>query len=164
MKGYTDIEQSKRLADILPIESADMYWLNRHIDLTETKYELFVVDRSDKHIDFFNSYAVAIDNNEIIPAWSLSALLAQMPCVELVSSNDGHYRAFWHEKYSKWHSNPVDACTELLNREHSAQLHSCRQCVFCDWHGQYCGAKDADMGKAYMMAQKKCNYYEPKAE
>lgn len=75
MKSYTDIEQSKKLAEILPIESADMYWFNRHVDLTETKYEVFVIDKSNKYIDFFKSYAVAVDNNEIIPCWSLAALL-----------------------------------------------------------------------------------------
>lgn len=116
MKAYTDLEQSKELAEILPIESADMYWLNRHIDLTQTKHELFVVDRSDKHIDFFNSYAVAVEKGEIIPVWSLFALLAQMPGVELVSSNDGHCRAFWNEMYSEWHTNAVDACVELIER------------------------------------------------
>lgn len=26
MKAYTDLEQSKKLAEILPIESADMYY------------------------------------------------------------------------------------------------------------------------------------------
>ncbi len=26
MKSYTDIEQSKKLAEFLPIESADMFW------------------------------------------------------------------------------------------------------------------------------------------
>lgn len=31
MKAYTDIEQSKKLAEILPIESADMYYF-RQID------------------------------------------------------------------------------------------------------------------------------------
>lgn len=27
MKGYTDIEQSKKLAEILPVESADMEYI-----------------------------------------------------------------------------------------------------------------------------------------
>ena len=75
IKSFTDVQQSKKLAEILPLESADMYWLNRHIDLTKTKYEVFVIDKSNKYIDFFKSYAVAIDNNEIIPCWSLAALL-----------------------------------------------------------------------------------------
>ena len=26
IKSYTDIEQSRKLAEILPIESSDMYW------------------------------------------------------------------------------------------------------------------------------------------
>ena len=69
-KAFTNLEQSKKLAEILPIESADMYWFNRHIDLTETKYMVFVIDnvidKSNKYIDFFKSYADAVDNNEIV--------------------------------------------------------------------------------------------------
>lgn len=37
IKAYTDLEQSKKLVEILPIESADMYWrslnINGHISL-----------------------------------------------------------------------------------------------------------------------------------
>ena len=29
MKSYTDIKQSRKLAEILPIESADMWWVER---------------------------------------------------------------------------------------------------------------------------------------
>lgn len=47
---------------------------------------------------------------------TLEQILQEMPCVELVSSQDNHYRAFWHEMYSDWHTNPVDACAELLER------------------------------------------------
>ena len=73
----TSIEQSKKLIELgIDINTADMYWFNRHIDMTQTKYELFVVDKSDKYIDFFNSYAVAVEKGEIIPAWSISALLS----------------------------------------------------------------------------------------
>lgn len=131
MKGYTNLDQSRKLADILPIESADMYWLNRHIDLTETKYELFVVDRSDKHIDFFNSYAVAIDNNEIIPAWSLTALLGLMPKLyEFENDPDdggcqpnlckGWDNNQWHIVYrssiytTDWYDDPIDAAFEMV--------------------------------------------------
>lgn len=88
MKSYTDIEQSKELAKIFPIESADMYWLNRHIDLTETKYEVFVIEKSNKYIDFFKSYAIAIDNNEIIPCWSLAALLEHLRKIDVFPEID----------------------------------------------------------------------------
>ena len=33
MKAYTDLEQSKKLAEILPIESADMFYRNNGIDV-----------------------------------------------------------------------------------------------------------------------------------
>jgi len=119
MKAYTDIEQSKRLADILPIESADMAWCNnsiRGVNYTdEYSANLYTVKEMqecfDKALNGWDKYW------KLIPCWSLSALLAQMPCVELVSSNDGHYRAFWHDRFSEWHTNAVDACVELITRK-----------------------------------------------
>lgn len=79
-KICTSLEQSQKLVELgIDVSTADMYWLNRHIDLTETKYEVFVIDRSNEHIDFFNSYAVAVEKGEIIPAWSLSALMDLLP-------------------------------------------------------------------------------------
>jgi hypothetical protein len=76
MKSYTDLEQSKRLAEILPIESADMFCAdvfnkeegtrsyNFHILSTwgcNTFEEL--KDRENKFVHF-------------IPCWSLAALLS----------------------------------------------------------------------------------------
>lgn len=112
IKSYTDIEQSRKLAEILPLESADMYWLNRHIDLTETKYEVFVIDKSNKYIDFFKSYAVAIDNNEIIPCWSLAALLKMLKDYQLFSN--GLIVYINNESYKIDSDNPIDACYELI--------------------------------------------------
>lgn len=133
IKSYTDLEQSKKLAEILPLESADMYWLNRHIDLTETKYELFVVDRSNKHIDFFNSYAIAVDNNEIIPAWSLAALLKYLSEIK-----PQVYTLVLFPSESKWIlqfveygnvnvcevscDNPVDACVDMIEKLHELKM------------------------------------------
>ena len=122
IKQYTDLEQSKKLAEILPLESADMYWLNRHIDLTETKYEVFVIEKSNKYIDFFKSYAIAIDNNEIIPCWSLAALLDVLSYPQLSKDKLGSEKVGWmvsvypdNCRYdSCWHDNPVDACYEMI--------------------------------------------------
>ena len=33
MKSFTDIEQSKKLAEILPVESADMFYRDNEIDV-----------------------------------------------------------------------------------------------------------------------------------
>lgn len=62
MKSYTDIEQSKVLAGILPLESADMYW----------DYDV------QKHED----YPMVMDeqfDDTCIRAWSLTALLSALP-------------------------------------------------------------------------------------
>ena len=58
MKGYTDLEQSKRLAEILPIESADMCW---------TSFD----EKWDAYLGAPNPDAIKKE----IPCWSLAALL-----------------------------------------------------------------------------------------
>lgn len=128
----TTLEQSRKLVEIgIDISTADMYWLNRHIDLTETKYELYVVDRSNEHIDFFNSYAVAIDNNEIIPAWSLAALLEALDA-EIIDEEGNEYtltiikenlqyQLYYHDDWGQaedietdYYDDMVDACYEMI--------------------------------------------------
>ena len=66
MKSYTDIEQSKKLAEILPLESSDMYW-----EYDFTKHEC-ILKIMDEPID-----------DTCIPAWSLAALLDVLPKYEL---------------------------------------------------------------------------------
>lgn len=48
---------------------------------------------------------------------TLEEILQEMPCVVLESSRDNHYRVFWEDKFSDWHTNPVDACVELITRK-----------------------------------------------
>lgn len=121
MRSHTNLEQSKNLANILPIESADMY------------YE-YVLPKSDKiqhnpeignpvnALKWYNKGYTMHGKEPItldeycVPCWSLAALLAQMPCVEMTSSDDGYYRVFLDSKFSNWYNNPVDACMELLER------------------------------------------------
>lgn len=63
MKSFTDIEQSKQLADILPIESADMLF-----QLGEDKYaDSIRVTLTKEHWEQMMP--------DINPCWSLSALL-----------------------------------------------------------------------------------------
>ena len=126
-KICTDIEQSKKLIELgIDRNTADMYWFNRHINLTETKYELFVVDKSDKHIDFFNSYSVAVDNNEIIPAWSLAALLDILKYPSLTQDVENKWSIMdWTGAYPKSEygfDNSIDACYEMIMRLHELNL------------------------------------------
>lgn len=53
MKSYTDIEQSKNLAEILPIDSSD---------------RTIFIDKHDGHRGY-----------DMIPCWSLAALIEQLP-------------------------------------------------------------------------------------
>ena len=63
MKGYTDLEQSKKLAEILPVESADMFYVyDRH---------LAKLYGDTPHVIGYKALNESID----VPCWSLAALL-----------------------------------------------------------------------------------------
>ena len=70
MKSYTDKEQSKKLAEILPIESADM-WYDRCG--TPSFIDKYVTHESIKS----NKY------HDIIPCWSLASLIGVLPKYEI---------------------------------------------------------------------------------
>lgn len=65
MKAFTDIEQSKKLAEILQPESADMYYSKYDTIHAETLY-------SPCDIQYFNGY-------EHTPCWSLASLINVLP-------------------------------------------------------------------------------------
>ena len=69
MKSYTDIEQSKKLAEILPIESADMYWKNGVSNKYIQCLTPFVID----------DYGSNVNYDYDIPCWSLAALFKILP-------------------------------------------------------------------------------------
>ena len=81
MKSYTDLGQSKKLAEILPIESADMHYATWTIFDGE-----FVVSQNQgstiKRLQ--EDYG-----NQIIPCWSLAALLEVLP--ETIEDKYGDY-------------------------------------------------------------------------
>ena len=104
MKSYTDLEQSKKLAEILPIESADMYYLY------------------DEHMEMYDDYPRLItdidefwDND--VPCWSLAALLNVLPKGTNISTpkptNELSY-CCWNQYDEIYADNPVDACYEMV--------------------------------------------------
>ena len=66
MKSYTDLEQSKKLAEILPLESADNYY-----SWHDERY--YVVNKDCPY-----PYSL----KEKIPCWSLAALLDVLPQID----------------------------------------------------------------------------------
>jgi hypothetical protein len=113
MKLYTDIEQSKKLAEILPLESADMCYV---IDYAESNK--YGTDHFKLEVD---TYGLKVRTRDNIPCWSLAALLGVLPEYNLqrtdwpdkteykivVTTDEDNYA-------SKNYDNPVDACYEMI--------------------------------------------------
>ena len=121
IKSYTDISQSKKLAEILPIESADMcfqYQTDRWVgepDYNEFPQFEHVTDKRD------------------VPCWSLASLLGVLPdelgdnhfltldkegneyccCYEDVNGN-----SFRHT----FADNPIDACVAMIEKLHEHKM------------------------------------------
>lgn len=110
IKSFTSLEQSKKLAEILPLESADMVYriLPGVKDNMPNQYIAVVPDRMSFASD--------------IPCWSFAALLGVLPSATLDSSNDHYYRLHCMEKYTEWYGNPIDACYELITKLYEEKL------------------------------------------
>lgn len=105
MKSYTDILQSKKLADILPLESADM------------RYAPF----GDTHPWVWDEEVKLLEKDSI-PCWSLAAI------INVINTN--YYTTLYHdgvawnidiihhdnvkEKHSVYANTPIDACYEMV--------------------------------------------------
>ena len=117
IKSYTDLEQSKKLAEILPLESADM------------RYEYSSREREDTqepmngfHTSSFNWFKES-DSFIYFPCWSLAALLAVLPNENmLVKTTDGKYYCLSKDIITNHYDNPIDACYEMILKLHELNL------------------------------------------
>lgn len=108
MKSYTDLEQSKKLAEILPIKSADM------------SYDWFVIGKEYSSIPQCRKF---IDDE--LPCWSLAALIDILPQGTRIlksSTNDTYHCDCPKENIDKWFDNPIDACVEIIIKLHEQKL------------------------------------------
>ena len=112
IKSYTDIEQSHKLAEILPLESADMYYPNR----TDVKYQ------GALPIEF--KYGNPLLSQEIA-AWSLAALLDILPKIHnlrpILDLEENSIQYSGIDLYITAGS-PIDACYELILKLHKRKL------------------------------------------
>lgn len=117
MKSYTDLSQSKKLAKILPIESANMF------------YDQYGVIRIGNPKERYSDY-------HQLPVWSLAALL------DVIPKFIGDYNIFrmdindidtsmWYDEIGYGVNNdlpditlesPVDACVEMIEKLHEQKL------------------------------------------
>ena len=102
IKSYSDLEQSRKLAEILPLESADMYyeWPNKKVHFKDDKY-----------------------NGMGLSCWSLAALLDALPNENmLVKTTDGEYYCLAKDVMTKHYGNPVDACIAMVENLHELKI------------------------------------------
>ena len=123
MKSYTDISQSKKLADILPLESADMCY-RYYSGGVITGYGDCVLAKS-----FITGKNVIQEND--LPCWSLAALLEIIKkCIGYsLQSLDTHTVFMNCELGGKPYNivtgiydNPIDACYEMILKLHELNL------------------------------------------
>ena len=122
MKAYTDIEQSKKLAEFLPLESADMY------------YPYFGNNKWGETARF--GEALEYSKKKDILCWSLEALLDLIPYnvtfnravyrFKLVKFSD-HWECY-HENFGSVSTkifkanNQIDACYEMIIELHEQKV------------------------------------------
>ena len=122
VKSYTGLEQSKKLAEILPPESADYCW---GIDDETLQYN------SSPYPCAWKDYTC---KEYYIPCWSLAALISVLPLeIDTHKQTDGHKTYYYVELYMKRmgkeiylsterHENLVDACVAMIEKLHKLNL------------------------------------------
>lgn len=116
MKAFTDIEQSRKLAEILPIESADMWYQH-------TGYS--IVDGTEKS-KYFPMVIRDWKSDDDIPCWSCAALLDILPkgysLGNKKSNNKYNICMTFVEHDVIEYDNPVDVCYEMILELHEKGL------------------------------------------
>ena len=116
MKSYTDIEQSRKLAEFLPIESADQTWAR--IAIAGANLDVSEVLQYRHNGDMPFKYYSGIG----IPCWSLAALLGVLPSATLDTSDDHYCRVRCQQRCTEWYDNPIDAAFEIIIKLHELNL------------------------------------------
>jgi len=120
IKSYTSLEQSKKLAKILPLETADYCW---GIDDETLQYNNSPYPCAWKDYTCKEYY---------IPCWSLASLLGVLPTIndefepQLHRSLDKYRCTYEGEEDSSglWRvaDNPVDACVAMIEKLNELNL------------------------------------------
>ena len=130
IKAYTDISQSKKLAEILPLESADMR-IGNYVGKSGK------VDGTNVH---YYPKGESFGAPEIINAWSLAALLEEIPSITVnivgedlklhIDKDNLQYSLFYENEYTgdmfeietELYDNMIDACYEMIIKLNELKL------------------------------------------
>lgn len=129
IKACTDIPQSKILADILPLDTADMKWYFWKEEIDAPKCPTF--GYSKDAAEFYKSTEAVY-----LPCWSLSALLSLIP-KHIKGHNvlrvdiDENTFALWYDEIGLGvntklpnitNESAVDACVNMIEKLHEQNL------------------------------------------
>ena len=120
IKSYADLQQSKKLAEILPLESADMGWYYSR-NPQAARNQMWVGTKAQ---------------NADIPCWSLAALLSVLPLFIEFKGNKYYLR--FMKDYVEYandeisitgrclhtigNNNLIDACVDMILKLHESNL------------------------------------------
>ena len=120
IKSYTNLEQSRKLEEILSLKSADMYYPNR----TDIKYQgaLPIEYKHGKHL-----------LSQEIAAWSLAALLKYLNEIKsqvytpILFPSEGkwilQFVEYGHGNVCEvCDSDPIDACVKMIEYLHELKV------------------------------------------
>lgn len=115
VRSYTTVEQSRKLTEILPLESADMYYSKHDTIHANTLY-------GSCNIQDFNI-------REYIACWSLAALLEWIRNFQpnnqsalFVGKEDGYQYMSSVYLATHEHNNPIDVCYVMILKLHELKL------------------------------------------
>ena len=127
IKSYTSLEQSKKLAKILPNESADMHYSKDFDDSWFVDLVKYTSIKIPKYVDKVEEH--------LLPCWSLATLLgvASTYCsrLEITIRTDKKYNVFAvkddfvfrsFDDYPDGFDNLVDACVAIIEKLHKLNL------------------------------------------
>ena len=118
IKSFTDLQQSKKLAEFLPIESAD----NVIVSFGD-RYGVKTVVMPKETFDIIKTPFA--DIRETTMCWSLAALLSVLPngIVMNKDSQNGRYHfSSTHAGTYVTTDNPIDACYEMILKLHELKM------------------------------------------
>ena len=133
IKSYTDIEQSRKLVEILPLESADMEYLTIKENGASVGSVPFIKDDSEVENSAYN-YVY-----DRIACWSLASLLEEIPEVICFDDDESDYTleilkegGFYYLSYGNSlehgkieiepQENFVDACVAMIEKLHELKM------------------------------------------
>lgn len=127
IKSYTDIEQSRKLAEMLSLKSADGFWEYHDYWYSEGDewegYEDY--PRAEPYLEYTRKENEWKEDKSDVPCWSLTALFNVLPDDCGIDKEDGKYVASYlisDECGAYVKTNPIDAVYEMIIHLHELNL------------------------------------------